>query len=207
MKRFVLDACTIHVGTITTPSDLSSSNIKLLGLTNGGVTINAVPDVREIEFDGKRGRKIKDMNRILGWNCSIETKGLELNEDCLTMSLIEKVSDFTDDTYEKFRPSNNITYKDLVVVGQLHGTEPMVVVLKNCFNEAGFALETSDSSEGTYSLTAYANYEYDPIKDAKGTNYIPMEIYLPKADGAVVSVSLKTDGTVETTENPVDLEK
>ena len=191
MKRFVLDACSIYVGTIEDPSDLSSLADKLLGLTNGGVTITATPNVRQIEFDGKRERRIKDMNRILGWECGAETKGLEINESSLTLSLIEKEDSFTNEKYERFKPSNNISYKDLIIVGQLHGTEPMIVVLKDCFNESGFSLETSDSTEGTYSMAAYANYTYDPVKDASGTTIIPMEIYLPKPDG-VVAVSVES---------------
>lgn len=192
MKRFVLDACSIYVGTIEKPDDLTGLTDKLLGLTNGGVTVTAAPNVRQIEFDGKRERRIKDMNRILGWDCGVETKGLELNESSLVLSLLEKDSSYTDTTYERFKPSNQISYKDLIVVGQLHGSKPMIVVLKNCFNESGFSLETSDSSEGTYTLNAYANYTYDPIKDAAGTAEIPMEIYLPKSDGGVVAASIES---------------
>lgn len=197
MKRFLLDACSIYVGTIETPDDLTSLTDSLLGLTNGGVTVTAVPNVRQIEFDGKRERRIKDMNRILGWDCGVETKGLELNESSLILSLLEKDSDYTGDTYERFKPSNQISYKDLIVVGQLHRSKPMIVVLKDCFNEDGLSLETSDSNEGTYTLKAYSNYTYDPIKDADGTTEIPMEIYLPKPDG-VVAVSVESLPDAET---------
>lgn len=197
MKRFLLDACSIYVGTIETPDDLTSLTDSLLGLTNGGVTVTAVPNVRQIEFDGKRERRIKDMNRILGWDCGVETKGLELNESSLILSLLEKDSDYTGDNYERFKPSNQISYKDLIVVGQLHRSKPMIVVLKDCFNEDGLSLETSDSNEGTYTLKAYSNYTYDPIKDADGTTEIPMEIYLPKPDG-VVAVSVESLPDAET---------
>lgn len=197
MKRFLLDACSIYVGTIETPDDLTSLTDSLLGLTNGGVTVTAVPNVRQIEFDGKRERRIKDMNRILGWDCGVETKGLELNESSLILSLLEKDSDYTGDTYERFKPSNQISYKDLIVVGQLHRSKPMIVVLKDCFNEDGLSLETSDSNEGTYTLKAYSNYTYDPIKDADGTTEIPMEIYLLKPDG-VVAVSVESLPDAET---------
>lgn len=197
MKRFLLDACSIYVGTIETPDDLTSLTDSLLGLTNGGVTVTAVPNVRQIEFDGKRERRIKDMNRILGWDCGVETKGLELNESSLILSLLEKDSDYTGDNYERFKPSNQISYKDLIVVGQLHRSKPMIVVLKDCFNEDGLSLETSDSNEGTYTLKAYSNYTYDPIKDADGTTEIPMEIYLPQPDG-VVAVSVESLPDAET---------
>lgn len=187
MERFVLDACSIYVGTITTPEDLSSLENQLLGLTNGGVTVTAVPIVRQIEFDGKKERRIKDMNRILGWNCGVETKGLELNEASLTLSLLEKDETYSGTKYDRFNPSNKVSYKDLIVVGQLHQSSPIIIVLKDCFNEDGFSLETSDSKEGTYSLKAYSNYTYNPIKDAAGTAKIPMEIYLPKEDGVALT--------------------
>lgn len=189
MKRFQLDACTIHLGTIEDPSDLS--DLVELGLTNGGVTINITPNVRQIEFDGRRDRRIKDMSRVLGYEVGVETKGLEINMESLALSLLKKDTDFTDDVYEKYVPSNTVEYKDLVVIGQLHGTKPAVVVLKNCFNEDGFSLETSDGSEGTYSLKAYAHYDYDPIKDVEGTNLAPVVIYLPKEDGTVSVQSIE----------------
>ena len=178
MKRFVLDACTIYIGTVEDPSNLSG--LKELGLTNGGVTINITSDVRQIEFDGKRGRRIKDMSRILGYEVGVESKGLEINEESLELSLIKKADVLSDSgSYTTYVPSNEVMYKDLVVVGQMHGAKPMVVVLKNCFNEDGFSLETSDSNEGTYSLKAYAHYDYNPLADVNGTNLAPVIIYVP----------------------------
>ncbi len=178
MKRFVLDACTIYLGTVTDPTKLEG--LTELGLTNGGVNVNIVPNVREIEFDGKRGRRIKDMSRVLGYEVSVETKGLEINEEILALSLIKKDTSETVAGYTKFIPNNTIEYKDLVVVGQMHGSKPMVVVLKNCLNEEGFALETSDSLEGTFTLKAFANYDYDPVADVNGTNNAPVVIYVPE---------------------------
>lgn len=180
MERFIIDVPTFYVATIDDPSELASLKGKELGISKDGVKLAFEPNIREIEFDGKLGRKIKGMERILGWNCSAETKGLELSDTALDFSLIKKDSTFTNAKYEKFIPSNEIEYQDIVIVGKMHGSDPIVVVMKNCFNPDGCSIETKDSDEGTYDFKAEARYEYDPIKDATGENTVPCMIYLPK---------------------------
>lgn len=180
MERFIIDVPTFYVGTITDPSDLTGLEGKELGVSKDGVKLAFEPNIREIEFDGKLGRKIKGMERILGWNCSAETKGLELSDTALDFSLIKKDSTFTNGEYEKYTPSNQITYTDIVIVGRMHDSSPIVVVMKNCFNPDGCTIETKDSEEGTYDFKAEARYDYDPLKDATGENTVPCMIYLPK---------------------------
>lgn len=180
MERFIIDCPTLYTGTITDPSELASLEGKELGLSKDGIKLAFEPNIREIEFDGRLGRKIKDMERILSWNCSAETKGLELSDTALNFSLIKKDSTFTNLKYEKFIPSNEITYADIVIVGKMHGSEPIVVVMKDCFNPDGCSIETKDGEEGTYDFKAEARYEYDPIKDATNENTVPCMIYLPK---------------------------
>lgn len=181
MKRFIIDCPTLYVGTINDPSDLTSLDGKELGLTKDGLKLALEPNIREIEFDNKLGRKMKDMERILSWNCSAEAKGLELSDKALDFSLIKKDSTFTNAKYEKFVPSNDIAYQDIVIVGKMHGSEPIVVIMKNCFNPDGCSIETKDSEEGTFDFKAEARYEYNPLKDATGENTVPCIIYLPKA--------------------------
>lgn len=180
MERFIIDVPTFYVGTITDPSELVSLEGKELGMSKDGVKLAFEPNIREIDFDGKLGRKIKGMERILGWNCSAETKGLQLSDTALDFSLIKKDSTFTNAKYEKFIPSNEITYTDIVIVGRMHGSDPIVVVMKNCFNPDGCTIETKDSEEGTFDFKAEARYEYNPLKDATGENTVPCMIYLPK---------------------------
>lgn len=182
MERLILDVPTIYVGDITNPTDLASLTGKELGMTSDGLKLGFTPNIREIDFDGRNGRKIKDMERILAWDCSAETKGLELSDNALKFSLIEKDDSYTTSAdYDRFVPSRNITYQDIIIVGKVHGSnKPAVVVMKNCYNPEGVILETKDSDEGKFTFKAEARYEYDPLKDAQGTDSIPCEIYLPK---------------------------
>lgn len=183
MKRFILDTPTIYVGTVEDPGDIATLEGKELGLSKDGIKLAFESNVREIDFDGKLGRKIKGMERILGWNCSAETKGLELSDKALKLSLIVKDESVFSMAggYEKFIPSNEIVYSDIVIVGKMHGSKPVVVVMKNCFNPDGLTIETKDSEEGTFDFKAEARYEYDPLKDANGENTVPCMIFLPEA--------------------------
>lgn len=181
MERLIIDVPTIYVGDITEPTDLASLDGKELGMTSDGLKLSFVPNIREIEFDGRNGRKIKDMERILSWDCSAETKGLELSDDVLEFSLIKKDNTYTNTDYDKFVPARDITYQDVIIVGKVHGSnKPVVVVIKNCYNPEGVSLETKDSDEGKFTFKAESHYDYDPLKDAQGINPIPCEIYLPK---------------------------
>lgn len=180
MKRFIIDVPTIYVGTITDPSEIVSLKGKELGMTSDGIKLSFEPNIREIEYDNKNGRKTKDMERILSWNCIAETKGLELSDEALQFSLIEKDSTFTNQGYDKFVPADSIAYNDIVIVGKMQDSKPIVVVMKNCYNPEGCQIETKDSDEGKFSFKAEAHYEYDALAEAQGAVKVPCEIYLPK---------------------------
>lgn len=179
IKKIIIDVPTIYFGTITNPSDLSGLQDNELGMTSGGLKLSFVPTTHDIEFDNRNGRKIKDMSRVLAWECSAEATGIELSEKMLDFSLLKKSGDNLNG-YNKFVPSNEVTYQDIVIVGKLHETnKPAVVVMKNCFNENGLSLDTKDSDEAKFNFKAVAHYEYNPLEEAKGNIKMPVEIFLP----------------------------
>lgn len=178
-KNIIIDVPTVYFGTITNPAELTGLSDKELGMTSGGLKLSFIPTTHEIDFDNKLGRKIKDMSRVLAWECSAEATGLELTKEALEFSLI-KTSGAEANGYQKYVPSNTVDYSDIVIVGKIHNSnKPIVVVMKNCFNENGLGIETKDSDEGKFNFKAVAHYEYNSLNEAQGNVEMPVEIYLP----------------------------
>ena len=179
MKNIVIDTASVYLGgTITDPAELSGLAEHLLGTTKGGVSITLKPNLRDIEFDGKLERKVKGMSRVLGWEVSAECEVLELTEKVLNGSLMTKKSDSLT-KHDKYVPSNDLDYKDLVVVGKLLGTkDPIVCVIKNVYNSEGLNLETKDSDEATCKMSFQGHYTL-------GSDEAPCDFYIPKAGGVI----------------------
>lgn len=186
-KRLLVDSASLYFATITeeTIDTLETAlKDKCIGLTRDGVSISFTPDIREIDFDGKRGRKIAGMDRILGWGVEAECSALELSDLVLKGSLLEKTTS-TSTKFDKYVPSKEVTYQDIVIVGNLNGSkDPCVIVVKNSYNEEGLAIETKDSDEGVAKMKFVGAYDL-------GSDEPPIDIYLPKADGSIAKASVK----------------
>ncbi|MDB8791953.1 hypothetical protein PN398_14620 [Romboutsia sp. 1001216sp1] len=183
MKNVVIDAASVYLGvTIDNPDDLSGIADKCIGLTRDSVSLTLKPNVREIDFNGKLERKVKDTSRILGWEVSAECEALELTPQVLNGSLMTKVS--TSSTkYDKYVPSNDLVYNDVVVVGTLMGSSnPIVAVIKNAYNAEGLNLETKDSDESVCKMSFQGHYKL-------GSNDAPCDFYMPK-DGVVRKIKI-----------------
>lgn len=176
MKNIVIDAATVYLGgTITDPNELTGLADKCIGLTKDTVNITIKPKIREMDFNGKFDRKVKDTEIITGWDVKAECSALELSDIVLKGALLEKSSTVTG--YDKYIPSNTITYQDLVVVGKLKGNaKPIVAVIKNAYSTDGLELKTKDLDEAVVSMSFDGHYTL-------GSDVAPAEFYMPTASG------------------------
>lgn len=181
MKSLVIDAASVYLGgTITDPSVLTGLTDKCIGVTKGGVKIEAKPNIREIEFDGKLDRKVKSMERILGWDVKAECEALELSDIVLKGALLDKSTVATG--YDKYVPSSTLVYQDLVIVGKLQGTDkPIIAVVKNAYSTEGLNLETKDKDEASCKMSFEGHYTV-------GSNVAPLEFYMPTVSTMPLSI-------------------
>lgn len=76
--NILLDVATVYYGDINLTEDkLDTLDTVLteenkIGFTKDGLKVEAKPNVRQIEFDGRRERSIAGYDRVLGWTVEVE---------------------------------------------------------------------------------------------------------------------------------------
>lgn len=184
-KKILLDTAAVFVvesGFDPETADLSTIVSKCIGATNGGVSVTATPDIREVEHDGKMERKEKGMERIVGWNVSASATAMELTDTNLTSSLLEK--DDTGTKFIKYTPKSGILqdtdYSDLLVIGRAADGQKMIVVIRDTFNNQGFSLTTESKNEGKMEMAYDGHYTIDIDVLSDEEPKAPFEIYYGK---------------------------
>lgn len=178
MKELLLDVATVYYGDIDMSSPDNFATIltedKILGITRGGLKVEAKPNIREIDFNGRNGKKIADMDRILCWEVKAETEALEITSNVLEANGF--VKDKTSSTkFDKFIPSMKLNHKDLVLVGKLYkSNEPCIIHIKNAYNGEGLAFEQKDGEEAGFKMAFVGSY-------TMGSDEMPIDVYYPKA--------------------------
>lgn len=184
------------VGTDTVASARAAG--KLIGATQGGVAINLVPDMRQIQVDGSKGagKGLEVMNFFTG---EITANFIEMSTETLQLALGARTVDTTsNELFDIIQPVQYICDDDyetnIVWVGTIKGTQdPMYIELKNVLGTGGVVFSPSDNTEGVLPVTFRAHYDPDSPED------VPITLYRPKQYGTVtgyVSTGAAAQGTL-----------
>ena len=181
-KHLQLDAgCFFKNYNINTDTPATAS-AKLIGATAGGGSFSAVPTIRQIEVDGKRGA-VKGLETIDDWVVTMTANVKEITADVLKLALATGSSTaFTASAasagYTKVVASSEIADSDYIDnitwIGRISGSQnPIIIVVKNVLATNGLTLTVADKAEGVIPVTLTAHY---PISDMETP---PFEIYYP----------------------------
>lgn len=168
--QYVIDTASVYFGQIgaISPDDLSNLETHLLGVTRDSIKVEIKPNIREVEFNGRKGRKVKDMDRVLGWEAKAECEALEFTEKILSAAMFVKSG-------TKYVPAKDMSYNDVILVGKVQGTSnPIIIHLKNAYNGEGLSFEQKDGEETGFKMEFVATYE--PNSDEA-----PVDVYMPAA--------------------------
>ncbi|WP_222928505.1 myosin/kinesin family protein [Sutcliffiella horikoshii] len=151
---------------------------KLLGATRGGGQFSAIPEIRNIEIDGPKG-KPKNLQVIDGWEVKMTVNLVEISKETLADALAASDIDTTDVDYDVItaKPTiESIDYKDnITYVGKLSGSEePVIIQIYNALNKNGLTLQPQHKNEAVLAL------EYEAHFDAETLEEVPFKIYYPK---------------------------
>lgn len=179
-KNWVIDGATVYYPApdITSiETDLAKIKEKLFATAKDSVTVTAKPLIREMEFSGKKGRKIVGGDRITGWEVQAEGTFLGVDEAMLSASLFEKVTN-SSTKFDKYVPAKELletAYNNMVIVGTVKGVDGdgVIAVIKNTYNEEGMTLEMKDNDESGCKTTFKGHYEMN-------SDVPPVEIYVVK---------------------------
>lgn len=177
--NILVDSAVLYYGVfdLTTGLDTIMTTIKdkELGLAKGSLKFEAKPEIRDIEHCGALEKKIAGLQRVMKWDVKAEAEILDFNETVLSASLVKKVTNVST-KFDVYEPSNitDTDYKDLLIVGQKHGSvEPIIIHVMNSYNAEGIKFETKDKDESAIAMTFNGCYKFN-------SNEKPFKIYMPK---------------------------
>ncbi|WP_332632026.1 hypothetical protein [Halalkalibacter flavus] len=153
---------------------------KLVGATRGGGQFSAIPELRNIEVDGLKG-KAKGLQTIDAWEVKMTANVIEVTKEGLAQALTSSETDTTTNLeYDIIKAKSNIDITDYIdnitFVGKKSGTaEPVIIQIYNALNTNGLTLQTQDKGEAVISVEFEGHYGAEDLDNP------PFAIFYPKA--------------------------
>ena len=143
------------------------ANQRMIGPTRGGCTFEATQTIRDIEFDGKKG-KSKGMQVIDAIDCKLTFGELSIAIEDLQMAMpyLEKTGTDPDFKLECTSASlglikNEAYAKNITMFGKLANGKYKKISIMNAMNEAPFSLAAVPNGEGIVNMEVYGHWETD----------------------------------------------
>lgn len=189
-ENLLLDAGAFFVDYDVETDDFESAvaDGKLLGATRGGGGFEAIPEIRQIEIDGIRG-KAKGFSVIDEWEIKMTANVLEVTKEGIAKALTSsKIDSDTSEIYDIIKAKNGIDltdyYDNITYVGKISGSDqPLIVQIYNAINTSGLTLETEDKSESVIEM------EFEGHYDEKDLDSPPFAIFYPKLPQGAWSIN------------------
>ncbi len=157
----------IQIDYATIYANYGESNQRLLGPTKGGGSFEATAEIRDIEFDGSRG-KTKGMQYIDSIEAVLKVVSLAITDEDLELAMpfLKKSTEDGNNTYicdgDSIGIVENEKYlKNITAFGKKTGGKYVKITLFNAMNEAPFSLSMIPKGEGEMSLEVYGHWESD----------------------------------------------
>lgn len=177
--NLLLDAGAFFKNYDVTTDTVATASAKLLGATQGGGSFSAVPNIRNIEFDGASGA-VKGLELIDYYTVTMVANVKEVTADNIKIALgaATAITATNLTNYSKITANSEITDDDYIDnitwIGTLKGSAtPVIIVLKNALSLNGLNLTLTDKSEAVIPLTLTGHYDIEALDVA------PFEIYYP----------------------------
>ena len=134
---------------------------KILAPTRGGAEFTATPSIRDIEFDGRKGKTV-GMQVKDGEDVSLKINTICCSQENLALAIPgAKVEDST----KKITPgdfgviSSTAYLKNVAVVTKMLDGTFKVLVVKNAMHEGAFGFKANSKSENEHSLEFLGHYD------------------------------------------------
>ena len=142
--------------------NMGEESEKILGPTRGGAEFVATPSIRDIEFDGRKG-KTKGMQVKDGEDVSLKINTLCCSQENLSLAIPNSsVSNSTGNKIEQgdfgIITSKNYLVNVAVVTKMLDGTFK-ILKIKNAMHEGAFNFKTASKSENEHNLEFSGHYD------------------------------------------------
>ena len=142
--------------------NFGKSGERIIGPTRGGAEFTSTPSIRDIEFDGRKGKtkgmQVKDGEdvtlKISTLCCSLENLKLAIPGATINSS----ANTLTPGEFGVVNPSNYLD--NVAVVTKLIDGTFTVIILNNPMHEGAFSYKGVSKSENEHSLEFIGHYDY-----------------------------------------------
>lgn len=169
---------------------------KLIGATKGGGEFSAVPEVRQIEVDGVKGRAA-GLEVIDSWEVYIKATILETTTESIRAALCAaQVDGASDEKYDIIEGKSAIDLADYVDnvtwIGNLSGSDnPVIIQVFNALSTDGLKINVQDKAEATIPVTFYGHYDQENLSAP------PFRIFYPKSKAAKAAQNTERNSDME----------
>ena len=161
-----IDKIQIDEGIVVT--NYGEDNETILGPTRGGAEFVATPSIRDIEFDGRKGKtkglQLKDGEdvslKIITLCCSQENLALAIPNSTMSSEDGKKIEQ---GDFGVIKASSYL--KNVAVITQMLDGTYKILIVKNPMHEGAFTFKTAPKSENEHNLELLGHY--DPMNDEK----------------------------------------
>lgn len=141
--------------------NLGEENETILGPTRGGAEFVATPSIRDIEFDGRKGKTV-GMQVKDGEDVSLKINTLCCSQENLALAIPNSTPKSEDGNVIEqgdfgIIKAENYLKNVAVITKMLDGTFKILVV-KNAMHEGAFNFKTASKSENEHSLEFLGHY-------------------------------------------------
>lgn len=158
IDKIQIDAGVVYV-------NYGETDEKMLGPTRGGSEFTVTPTVRDIEFDGRRGKE-KGMQVIEELNATLKVTTLNADQETLKMALIDSTVDNDAIVSGVVGLIPTAKYlKNITMFAKLIDGTFKKITIYNAITEGEFTFSTQPKAEGEYELTF--NACWDPLDITK----------------------------------------
>ena len=181
-KHLQLDAGAFYKNFTPGTDTPSSATAKLLGATAGGGSFSAVPTIRQIEVDGKKGA-VKGFEALDEWVVTLTANVKEITPELMKIALAAGVLATTGTGiptgYDKVSAGSELADADYLTnitwVGRISGSNtPIIIVVYNALATNGLTLTTADKQEGVIPVTFTGHYTISDLETP------PFDIFYPE---------------------------
>lgn len=160
----------------------SEQKMNIIGATAGGGSFSAVPAIRQVEVDGKKGA-VKGFEALDEWAVTLTANVKEMTVDSLKLALNAASSSSVTSPagYTKISGKAEITDSDyaenIAWVGRISGSnKPVIIVIYNALATNGLSMNFVDKGEAVMAVTLTGHYDLSNLEKP------PFDIYYPTID-------------------------
>lgn len=162
LKQEQLDNIQIDYGIVILNYD--ETDAERLGPTKGGAEFNATKNIRDVEYDGQKG-KTKNLQVIDEINASLKFSILDTQLSTLAKVMPQSDYDQTAGLIKNAKlgaiPASKY-FKNITMFAKTMNGKYKKITLFNAMNESDFVLSSAPKAEGEIALEVYAHW--DPLE-------------------------------------------